>query len=112
MSRLREFAKDRRGNIALIFALAIFVLGMIVATAIDLTRASSSKSHLQDSTDAAVLAAAKAYHGNASKPAAERLAAAKGAADAYMQSMVSSRASTLLNPTWEVTVDEKGVVTL
>lgn len=112
MARLRAFAKDRRGNVALIFALAIFALGMMLAVSIDLTRASSSKTHLQDSTDAAVLAAAKAYHFNATKPAAERLAAAKAAADAYMQAMVTPRAATLLNPTWEVTVSEKGVVTL
>jgi Flp pilus assembly protein TadG len=101
MSRLRAFAGDRRGNVVLIFALAIFVLGMLVAAAIDLTRASSSKSLLQDTTDAAVLAAAKSYHSNASKPATERLAAARAAADAYMTSMVASRSDTLLKPTWE-----------
>ena len=112
MSRLRAFAGDRRGNVVLIFALAIFVLGMIIATAVDLTRASSSKSHLQDATDASVLAAAKAYYINASKPHAERLAAAQAAADAYMQSMVVGRAKTLLNPTWKVEVSDKGVVTL
>jgi len=112
MSRLRAFAHDRRGNVVLIFALAIFVLGMVVATAIDLTRASSSKSHLQDTTDAAVLAAAKAYYQSGNLPAGPRLAAAQAAANAYMQSMVVNRATTLLNPTWEVTVSDKGVVTL
>ena len=114
MPRLRAFANDRRGNVVLIFALAIFVLGMVVAAAVDLTRASSSRSHLQDATDASVLAAAKAYYMNASKPHAERLASAQAAADAYMQSMIAGRSQkqTLLNPSWEVQVSDKGVVTL
>ena len=68
MGRLRMFfrsmmlfSRDRRGQIALIFAAAIVPLFGLGAFGIDLTRAFIVKTHLQASIDAAALAASSAY---------------------------------------------------
>lgn len=52
---------DRRGQVAIIFALAMIPLFGIAAFSIDLTRAFIAKTHLQASIDAAALAASTAY---------------------------------------------------
>ncbi|MEZ5826704.1 MAG: TadE/TadG family type IV pilus assembly protein [Geminicoccaceae bacterium] len=57
----RLFARDQRGQIALIFAAAIVPLFGLAAFGIDLTRAFVVKTHLQASIDAAALAASSAY---------------------------------------------------
>ena len=57
----RSFAKNERGNVALIFGLTSFVVVGAVGGAIDFGRAYSLKAKLQQSMDAAALAAASQY---------------------------------------------------
>ena len=56
---VRGFAGDRRGNIAMISAFVIPVLLLITFGGVDIHRASTVKANLQDSLDAATLAAAR-----------------------------------------------------
>ena len=65
MRRLHRFPVHRRGNVAIITALALTAIGMLVAGGVDFSRMSSSASTLQDVADAGALAAA-AYVGKAS----------------------------------------------
>lgn len=58
-SRLGVFGTDKRGNVAMIFALIMPVLVMITMGGVDINRASTIKMNLQDSLDAATLAAAR-----------------------------------------------------
>lgn len=55
----RRFASDTRGNVAMISAFVIPVLLLITFGGIDIHRASTVKANLQDSLDAATLAAAR-----------------------------------------------------
>ncbi len=56
--RLARFGRSDRGNVAMIFALALPVLVMIVGGGIDFYRAYTARSSTQGAVDAAVLAAA------------------------------------------------------
>lgn len=58
LCRLRGVVTDKRGNVAMIFALAAPVLALIVGFAIDLSRHQSARSLAQDAVDASALAAA------------------------------------------------------
>lgn len=62
-----SFMKDRRGNIALMFGLLLFVIVGAAGVAIDLQRSSMIRSAVHEAADAGVLAAAryKANHPNA-----------------------------------------------
>ena len=62
--RLRGFASDTRGNIAMISGFVIPVLLLITFGGIDIHRASTVKSNLQDALDAATLAAARSQYVN------------------------------------------------
>ena len=59
---LSGFARSQRGNVALIAGIALPVLLMISAGAIDLHHAAKVKSELQDALDAATLAAARSNY--------------------------------------------------
>jgi Flp pilus assembly protein TadG len=54
----KSFLKDKAANLAVVFGLGAIPLLLAVGVAVDFVRASSSESHLQDLSDAAVLAAA------------------------------------------------------
>ncbi|MDB5512686.1 MAG: von Willebrand factor type domain protein [Enterovirga sp.] len=56
---LRSFPDDTRGNIAVMFALAAFVLFGLVGAAVDYSRAAGTKTNLQRAVDGAALLAAK-----------------------------------------------------
>lgn len=55
---LARFAENRRGNVAMIFALALPVLALILGFGIDLSRHQAARSAAQSAVDAAILAAA------------------------------------------------------
>lgn len=55
----RRFAMSRRGNVAMIFAVAMPVLVMVTMGGVDISRAATVKASLQDALDAAALAAAR-----------------------------------------------------
>lgn len=55
--RLGHFSRDERGQVAVMFGLAVTPMVMLVGSAIDISRASSAKEQLQLAADSAVLAA-------------------------------------------------------
>src|SRR5688572_20343995 len=55
MRSLHSFLRDKRGNVAITFAVALVPIIGSVGAAIDYTRASTSRSRLQSATDAAAL---------------------------------------------------------
>ena len=61
--RTRAFAAEKRGNIAMIFAIAIIPLLLAGGAGIDLSRALTARNALQAATDAAALAVATAPAG-------------------------------------------------
>ncbi len=63
---LKRFARSRKGNVAMMAGIALPVLLMISAGAIDLHHAAKVKSELQDALDAATLAAARSNYTAAS----------------------------------------------
>lgn len=60
LSHLKQFARDRRGGLAVILSAALLPLTIAAGAAVDVTRMSLARSHLQDALDAATLAAARA----------------------------------------------------
>jgi Flp pilus assembly protein TadG len=54
----RRFVADRGGNVAITFGVLLIPLVLAAGTAVDFSRASGAKAHLQSAADAAVLAAA------------------------------------------------------
>ena len=80
---LQRFSRDRRGSIGLYMAVAILPLTLLVGAATDFRRIETVKSEMQDATDAAILAGAKAYLA-AGETNPERLAAARAAAGATL----------------------------
>eukprot|EP01041_Mallomonas_annulata_P034548 gene34548-57341_t len=56
---LRRYMLDRRGNVAIVVALSMGPISVASLGAIDLARATSAKSQLQDALDAAALGAAR-----------------------------------------------------
>ncbi|MGO9006153.1 MAG: TadE/TadG family type IV pilus assembly protein [Beijerinckiaceae bacterium] len=57
LSCLRRFARDRKGNIAMIFALLLLPIVFAIGVGIDYTSAARKRSQLDAAADAAVLAA-------------------------------------------------------
>lgn len=78
-----DFARDTRGNVAMIFALIAVPLLMVGAFAIDSSRHLSSNQHLQAAIDAASLAGARALE-DASATDSEIEAIAQGAYQANL----------------------------
>jgi Flp pilus assembly protein TadG len=102
---LHRLARDERANTAIIFAYALLPIAMMAGAAVDLRQSYNSRAYLQDSADAAVLAAAKAYYGATGKTAAERLQIAQTAAGSYMSQAVDRRAKAVQSPEWSLTLD-------
>lgn len=62
---VREAANDTRGNVAMLFGMALPVLVMIVVGGVDINRVSTAKVGLHDALDAAALAAARSPYTDA-----------------------------------------------
>jgi len=75
--RIGALWSDRRGNVAIIFALCLVPLVLVVGSAVDFSTATTARNQLQDTADAAALAAA-------------------GAANAYLTTNGSSAAQVAL----------------
>jgi Flp pilus assembly protein TadG len=58
-ARARQFARNRRGNVGMLFAFSLPVLVLMVFGAVDIHRATTVQMNLQDALDAAALAAAR-----------------------------------------------------
>uniref|UniRef100_UPI0039C5E11F TadE/TadG family type IV pilus assembly protein n=1 Tax=Umezakia ovalisporum TaxID=75695 RepID=UPI0039C5E11F len=91
VSRLnpKRFVADRRGNIAVIFALASLPVALAMGAAVDYSQRSELDSNIQDAADAAVLAAARAHD--------KSLAQKKELADRWFKSSVSDKSGRLKN---------------
>src|SRR3712207_450664 len=72
--------KDERGNVAIIFALALFPVMGLVGAAVDYSRLALRKTSLQSVADSAALAGAVAMMKNADQLASVQEAAATAAA--------------------------------
>jgi len=92
ITTLAAFGRDRRGNIAIIFALAGTVVLGFVGVAVDYSIANKQRTKLQDALDAALLAGStagkQALDGGSGQTAA--IAAANSAATAFFASNTSS----------------------
>ena len=62
---VREAARDTRGNVAMLFGMALPVLVMVVVGGVDINRVSTAKVGLHDALDAAALAAARSPYTDA-----------------------------------------------
>ena len=65
MGLLKQFADNRRGNVAMMFGLLVIPLVMAGGLAIDMLRKESAKTGIQEAADAALLAAARHKSKNA-----------------------------------------------
>jgi len=83
----------RRGNVAMMFALALPVLVMVSFGAIDIHQASKVKANLQDALDAAALAAARSKYTDDVNLNRVGMAALKANMPAYFQDGTGDTAS-------------------
>ncbi len=88
-----RFAAGRRGNVAMMFALALPALMMISLGAIDIHQASKVKANLQDALDAAALAAARSKYTDDVNLDRIGLAALKANMPAYFKDQSGDTAS-------------------
>ncbi|MFN3313408.1 MAG: ubiquitin-activating E1 FCCH domain-containing protein [Hyphomonas sp.] len=100
-SPARDFSKSASGNVAMLFALACFVIFPLVAFAVEVTRVVSHKTSLQYAVDAAVLAAAQAVL----MTPEERLEVV----DAFM---AAEKAKLRTDITYQVSEDDEGELSL
>ena len=98
---LQRFVRDRRGSIGLYMAVAVLPLTLLVGAATDFRRVESVRAALQDTTDAAILAGAKAYLATGETDP-ERLAAARAAAGATLTGNADFKPAMLTELTWDV----------
>ena len=89
----RGFVAARRGNVAMMFALALPVLVMVSFGAIDIHQASKVKANLQDALDAAALAAARSKYTDDVNLNRVGMAALKANMPAYFQDGTGDTAS-------------------
>jgi Flp pilus assembly protein TadG len=92
-----RFAEGTRGNVAMMFALALPVLLMISLGAVDIHQASKVKANLQDALDAAALAAARTNYTDDDNLNRVGLAALKANMPAYFKEGSEDTASFTLN---------------
>jgi len=91
MSLVRAFARNRRGNVAMLWGLCATALVGLAGITIDFTRAQPLKSQVQNAVDGAALVAER----NSSLPLDERTAAARAFFDAEMADLASGASFTL-----------------
>ncbi|HET6388619.1 pilus assembly protein [Hyphomicrobium sp.] len=85
-SRLRRFAADTRGDVAILFGLMTLVIVMLIGLAVDYGRLLNARHQTLEATDAAVLAGARALQTNGGDQAG-----AIKVAQAYYKQAVQSR---------------------
>ena len=91
--RLRRFVSDSRGNVALLYGLALIPLTIAAGAAFDYAMAATQRAKLQHANDDAVIAVARAVQGNSALSAAQQQAIIEN----YLQAEVPS--STRRSPT-------------
>lgn len=106
-ARLRSFPLSRSGAVGLWMAVAILPLSLLAGAATDLRRVESVRSSVQDATDAAVLAAAKAYLA-AGENDPDRLAKARAAAGGSLTANLGQNPDRLTDLDWDVGLPADG----
>lgn len=101
---IERFWRARQGNVAIIVALALPFLALIVGGGLDMQRAMNGKATVQAASDAATLAAARAYFGNISLTPAQREQRAKDAATTMLAAHVKSDDNLQID-NWSMSVD-------
>jgi len=98
---LGSFAHARSGAVGLWLGAAILPITMLVGAATDLRRVEAMRGAMQDASDAAVLAAAKAYlEAGSSNP--QRLRLARAAAGASLKGNLDARKQGIVALDWQV----------
>lgn len=94
---LKSFARDRRGNVAITFGLAVIPVVGMAGAAVDYSRLGARKAELHSIADAAALNAAKVLSTTYGQPASTRESTAVQAADSYaaQQAPTAQRATTV-----------------
>ncbi len=90
--RASAFARDRGGNVAMMWGLMGTVLVGLIGLTVDFTRAQALRSHMQNAADGAALVAER----SSNRPIAEREAAARAFFDAEMGDMAEGATFTVL----------------
>ncbi|MEZ5849967.1 MAG: pilus assembly protein [Hyphomicrobiaceae bacterium] len=91
---LKQLKHDRRGNVAMVFALTTMALTGVTGMAVDVGRAMSARSSLQVATDAAALAAAR----GSNVPEADRVAMAAKVFAANLRSDLVGQVTPVIVP--------------
>ncbi len=81
----RQFLKSSSGAVAPMIGISIFALVLVVGLTIDVRRIQGAKTHTQDATDAAVLAAARGYMLDTNEDISKRQAKAQIVASDYLR---------------------------
>ena len=103
-----RFARARRGNVAMIFALSLPPLILMTLGGVDIHRASTVRVNLQDALDAAALAAARSPYTTGPEITAVGLAALKANLKAYPEiTLREDRTTFVLNEEGVVVADAK-----
>lgn len=103
-----RFARARRGNVAMIFALSLPPLILMTLGGVDIHRASTVRVNLQDALDAAALAAARSPYTTNSEITTVGLAALKANLQAYPEiTLREDRTTFVLNNEGVVVADAK-----
>jgi Flp pilus assembly protein TadG len=92
------------------YALCLLAVMILVGFAVDFRRMQLARSHLQDSLDAAVLAAAREFLMLSAQPLATRRAAADAVAQDYFQSNLLESAPDLTGATLTISFPETGEI--
>lgn len=106
-SRVQAFTRARNGAVGLWMAVAILPITLLVGAAADLRRVETLRGAVQDASDAAVLAAAKAYAAGGSTPDSQ-IAAAQAAAGRSLQGNLEAVREKLSGLEWQVLRDPGG----
>lgn len=101
----RGFGRDSDGAVALIFALALFVIAGIVGAAVDYSRASQARQTVQTALDAVALVVGKL-------PESQRLATAETEMNARMAAIAARNLTVTLNNRADggVELEAKGLI--
>ncbi|MBN8528692.1 MAG: VWA domain-containing protein [Caulobacterales bacterium] len=103
-----RFARARRGNVAMIFALSLPPLILMTLGGVDIHRASTVRVNLQDALDAAALAAARSPYTTNAEITTVGLAALKANLQAYPEiTLREDRTTFVLNNEGVVVADAK-----
>jgi Flp pilus assembly protein TadG len=102
---VRRFLSDRRGNIAVMFGIAMIPLTIVVGAAFDYTIAATDRTKLQRVNDEAIIAVARAIQANPSLTNAQQLAIVTGYLSSEVPMLSASVAGYSVDANGQITLD-------